>query len=53
MFPLAFGLCADVYLVAVIITRSEAAAVAIALALLAVLGVLWVFLPRRERRVPT
>jgi predicted lysophospholipase L1 biosynthesis ABC-type transport system permease subunit len=53
MFPLAFGLCADVYLVAVIITRSEAAAVAIALALLAVLGVLWVFLPRRERRMPT
>jgi hypothetical protein len=52
MFPLAFGLCADVYLVAVIITQNDLVAAAIALALLAFFGVLWVLVPRRERRMP-
>jgi hypothetical protein len=51
MFPLAIGLCLDVYLVSVVILRDAAASSAIAIGLLAIFAVLWLLLPRRERRI--
>jgi hypothetical protein len=50
MFPLAIGLGIDVYLIATVITRSAAAGLLIALALLAVFAALWLWIPARERR---
>jgi len=50
MFPLALGLTLDVYLITRIIAGSAAAAVAVAFTLLTVFGVLWLWLPSRERR---
>jgi hypothetical protein len=49
MFPLALGLSLDVYLIARVVFGTAAAALAFAAALLAVLMVLWVVVPRRER----
>jgi ABC-type transport system involved in cytochrome c biogenesis permease subunit len=48
-FPLLLGLCLEVYLVSVVVAKSEPLAVALALAL--VFGLLWIGLPRRERGV--
>ena len=50
MFPLALGVCLDVYIVASIITRHEVLAVVIAVAMVAVFAALWLLLPSRERR---
>jgi hypothetical protein len=50
MFPLALGLGIDVYLIANLITGSAPLAVMVALALLAVFALLWLWLPARERR---
>ena len=50
MFPLALGLCLDVYLVSSIIIGKDAPGVLIAIALLVLFFFLWIFLPRRERR---
>ena len=49
MFPLVLGLCLEVYLVAALITKNEALALAIALAAAGLFAFLWLALPRRER----
>lgn len=50
MFPLALGLCLDIYIVSSIIVGRDAPGVLIAAALLALFFFLWILLPRRERR---
>ena len=50
MFPLALGLCLEVYLVSIVIVHSEAVAMALAFVLVLVFGLLWLVLPRRQRR---
>jgi len=50
MFPLALGIALDVYLITGMIVGRPGAAVALAAALLAVFGALWLWLPARERR---
>jgi drug/metabolite transporter (DMT)-like permease len=49
MVPLALGICADVYLVARLVLDSRVGAAAVAATLLAVLGLLWLVLPRSRR----
>ena len=49
MVPLALGLCIEVYLVAAIIARNEAAALGIAAVLAVVFLFFWFVLPRRYR----
>jgi len=51
MFPLAIGLSLDVYLIGRIVFEAEAASVAFAAVLFVVLMVLWLALPRRERKL--
>ena len=50
MFPLALGIALDVYLITGMIVGRAGAALALAAALLAVFGALWLWLPARERR---
>jgi hypothetical protein len=50
MFPLALGIVLDVYLVAGLIAGTPAAGGVAAAGLLAVFGLLWLWLPARERR---
>ena len=49
MFPLALGLCLEVYLVGTVIMRNAVAAGAIALLAAALFAYLWFVFPRRER----
>ena len=49
MWPLALGLTLDVYLIARIVFQAPFVGLGFALILLAVLLVLWILLPRRER----
>jgi len=51
MFPLAIGLSLDVYLIGRIVFEGEAASAALAGGLFAILMVLWLALPRRERKL--
>jgi uncharacterized membrane protein len=51
MFPLAVGLSLDVYLIGRIVFEAEAASVAFAVVLFVFLMVLWLALPRRERKL--
>jgi hypothetical protein len=51
MFPLVIGLCLEVYLVGVVVAKSEPVAIGLATLLAAVFALLWVALPRRERAV--
>jgi hypothetical protein len=51
MFPLAVGLSLDVYLIGGIVFEAEAASVACAVVLFVILMVLWLALPRRERKL--
>jgi len=50
MFPLALAVGLDAYVVASVVLHNDAAAVALAIALVAVFFFLWLVLPRRERR---
>jgi hypothetical protein len=50
MFPLALGIALDLYLITGMIVGRADAAIALAAALLAVFGALWLWLPARERR---
>jgi hypothetical protein len=50
MFPLAVGLALDAYLITRIIVGKDAAGVIVAIALLAVFALLWLWIPARERR---
>jgi small-conductance mechanosensitive channel len=49
MFPLAVALCLDIYLISRIILERGAFSAAIAAMLLAVIFILWIVLPSRER----
>jgi cytochrome bd-type quinol oxidase subunit 2 len=49
MVPLALGLCAEVYLVSIVVLHARALGAAIAAALLAVFILAWIVLPRIER----
>ena len=49
MFPLALGLCLDVYLIAAIILEQTALGAGIAVALFVIFMALWIALPMRER----
>ena len=51
MFPLVLGLCLEVYVVSVVVAKSEPLAIALAALLALVFALLWVLLPRRERAV--
>jgi Family of unknown function (DUF6328) len=51
MFPLVVGLCFEVYLVSLVVAKSEPMAVALALLLALVFALLWILVPRRERAV--
>jgi hypothetical protein len=51
MFPLAIGLSLDVYLIGRVVFDSVAASAACALALFAVLMLLWLALPRHEQKL--
>ena len=51
MFPLAVGLSLDVYLIGRIVFDGEATSVAFAGGLFVILMLLWLALPRRERRL--
>jgi phage shock protein PspC (stress-responsive transcriptional regulator) len=50
MFPLALAVGLDAYVVASVVLHNEGVAALLAIALLAVFVVLWLVLPRRERR---
>ena len=50
MWPLAIGLCIEVYLVSSVIVSKHAPGIILALVLLVMFFVLWIVLPRRERR---
>ena len=50
MYPLAVAVALDVYVVAGIVTQSDATGALIAVAVLAVFAVLWLFLPWREKQ---
>jgi hypothetical protein len=50
MFPLAIGLCLEVYLVGVVVLKGHAIGAAAAAALFLVFMILWVWLPKNERR---
>jgi len=50
MFPLSLAVGLDAYVVASVVLHNDAAAVALAIALVAVFFFLWLVLPRRERR---
>ena len=50
MFPLAVAICIDAWLVTAIIVGRDVVGLAVAMALLAVFGLLWLFMPRRETR---
>jgi uncharacterized membrane protein len=50
MFPLALGLALDVYLITGIIVGKDAAGLVVAVVLLAIFAVLWLWLPARERQ---
>ena len=50
MFPLALGLSLDVYLITRMILGQASAGLLVALALLAVFALLWLWIPARERR---
>jgi hypothetical protein len=52
MLPLAVGLALDVYLVALVVTRSSALSASLSGALLALAAWLWFLLPRVHRRLP-
>jgi hypothetical protein len=51
MFPLVIGLCLEVYVVSLVVARSEPVAIALAALLALVFALLWIVLPRRERAV--
>jgi len=51
MFPLAVGLSVDVYLIGRIVFEAEAASVLFAGGLFIILMLLWLALPRRERKL--
>ncbi len=50
MFPLALGLCLDVYLICRIVLESKAAGMLVAASLLVIFFALWLVLPRQEAR---
>lgn len=49
MFPLVLGLCFEVYLVSIVVAKSEPLALGLAVLLGLLFGLLWIVLPRRER----
>jgi hypothetical protein len=50
MFPLALAIGLDAYIVASVVAKNDAIAAGVAIVLLAVFALLWVFVPWRERR---
>jgi len=51
MYPLAIAICLDAWLVTSIIVGRDTAGIAVAIALLAIFGLFWLLLPRRESRL--
>jgi uncharacterized protein DUF6328 len=51
MFPLALGLCLEVYVVVVVVAKSATLAALLAFLVALLFGLLWLALPRRERKV--
>jgi len=50
MYPLAVGLCLEVYLIGIVVLKGQAIGALAAAALFLVFMILWIWVPRRERR---
>ena len=50
MYPLAVAVALDVYVVAVVVTKSDAVAALLATGVIVVFALFWLFLPEREKR---
>lgn len=51
LYPLAIAICLDTWLVSSVIVGHNAAGIAVAIGLLAIFGLFWLLLPRRETRL--
>ena len=51
MFPLVLGLCLEVYIVSMMVAKNEGLALALTALVAVLFGLLWIVLPRHERRM--